>query len=60
MDIRCEIDLKWISQNLTGEKSTLAQVMFGVIREQANTRTIFYLDQCRHMASLILSIIPTG
>ena len=47
-----EIALMWMSQNLTDEKSTLARIMAGVARQQANTRANVDPDLCRQTASL--------
>ena len=51
-DISCEIALRWISLELTDDKSTLVQVMAWAVRQQAITWANVDPDLCHHMASL--------
>ena len=59
--ICCEIALIWMSLDFTDNQSTLVQVMFGAVRQQAITWAKVDPDLCRHMASLgpnELKLIP--
>ena len=50
--ISYEIALRWMPLDLTGDKSTLVQVMAGAVRKQAITCTNVDPDLSRHMESL--------
>ena len=50
--ISCKLALRWMSLDLTDDKTTLVQVMAWCVRQQAITWADVDPDLCRHMASL--------
>ena len=44
MSTYCEFALRWMSKNIFDDKSALAQVLLGVVRQQTITRTNVDLD----------------
>ena len=52
---QCEIDFRWMPQNLTNEKSALVQVM-----TWCDQATNHYLSQCWPRSMLPMKLIPKG
>ena len=48
----CKVALRWLSIELTDDKSSLSQLMAWCLQATSNTRTHVDIDLCCHMASL--------
>ena len=55
--ISCEINLRWMSMDFTDDNSTLVQVVFGAIRQQAITYANVDPDLCHHMVFNYIFIV---